>query len=70
MYISKYDVVVIGEKWNEKKEKHDKDCTLVRLFSDEGIHSKRFIPLLAELEEAHDGVDVEVSVVIKQRTYE
>lgn len=70
MYISKYDVVVIGEKWNEKKEKHEGGHTLVRLFSDDGINSKKFIPIIDELQEAHDGAEIEVSVVIKQRTYE
>lgn len=70
MYISKYDVVVIGDKWNEKKEKHESGHTLVRLFSDEGLHSKRFIPIIDELQEAHDGAEIEVSVVIKQKTYE
>ena len=54
----------------KKKEKHEGGHTLVRLFSDDGINSKKFMPLLAELEEAHDGAEVEVSVVIKQRTYE
>jgi hypothetical protein len=70
MYISKYDVIVIGEKWNDKKEKHENGHTLVRLNSDDGILSKKFIPLLNELQEAHDGCEIEVSVIMKQRNYE
>jgi hypothetical protein len=70
MRISKYDVQVIGEKYNEKKEKYEGGYTLVRLNSDEGIDFKKLIPLVTELDEAHDGAEVEVSVVIKQRTYE
>ncbi len=70
MRISKYDVQVIGEKYNEKKEKYEGGYTLVRLNSDEGIDFKKLIPLVTELDEAHDGMEVEVNVTIKQRTYE
>ena len=70
MRISKYDVQVIGEKYNEKKEKYEGGYTLVRLNSDEGIDFKKLIPLVTELDEAHYGAEIEVSVVIKQRTYE
>jgi len=70
MYISKYDVQVIGEKYNEKKEKYEGGYTLVRLNSDEGAQFKKLIPLIAELHETHDGMEIEVNVTIKQRTYE
>lgn len=70
MRISKYDVQVIGEKYNEKKEKYEGGYTLVRLNSDESIDFKKLIPLVTELDEAHDGMEIEVNVTIKQRTYE
>ena len=34
MYVSKYDMVVIGQKWNDKKDKLEGGHTLVRMFSD------------------------------------
>ena len=70
MHVSRYDVQVIGDKWNEKKDKYEGGYTIVRLNSDEGIRFKKLIPLVAELDEAHDGTEIEVSVVIKQRSYE
>ena len=70
MYVSKYDMIVIGQKWNEKKDKLENGHTLVRMFSDEGINVKKFVSLMDELSDAHDGAEVEVSVVMKQRNYD
>jgi hypothetical protein len=70
MYVSKYDMVVIGQKWNDKKDKLEGGHTLVRMFSDEGINIKKFVSLMGELSDAHDGCEIEVSVVMKQRNYD
>lgn len=70
MYVSKYDMIVIGQKWNEKKDKLENGHTLVRMFSDEGINVKKFVSLMDELSDAHDGGEIEVSVVMKQRNYD
>jgi hypothetical protein len=69
MYIDKYDVTVSGAKYNHKTKKSEKDIDLVHLASDEGLQAKAFMSLLDELKEAHNGCDVEVSVVIKQHQY-
>ncbi len=69
MYIDKYDVTVSGSKYNHKTKKADKDVDLVHLTSDEGLQAKAFMSLLDELKDAHDGCDVEVTVVMKQHQY-
>ena len=70
MYIDKYNVAVIGQKYNQKKEKYDNNLTKLTLNSTEGMHHKKFIPMLEELMEANDGCDLELNIKIIQHQYE
>ena len=66
MYIDKYNVEVVGQKYNQKKEKYDNNLVKLTLNSTEGMH----IPMLEELMEANDGCDLELNIKIKQHQYE
>lgn len=69
MYIDKYFIKVIGEEYDEKKEKHIPDVTKVTIGSSDGIHHKKFIPLMEEIMDAHDGCTVEFDIIVKQHEY-
>jgi predicted RND superfamily exporter protein len=70
MYIDKYFIEVKGEKYNDKKNKYDKDVGKVTIGSNEGLQHRQFIPLLEEIMEAHDGCTVEFNVIINQHEYQ
>jgi hypothetical protein len=70
MYIDKYFIEVKGEKYNDKKNKYDKDVGKVTIGSNEGLQHRQFIPLLEEIMEAHDGCAVEFNVIINQHEYQ
>ncbi len=69
MFIDKYDITVIGTKWNYKKEKHEGEHSKLRVSSEEGINHKKLIPLIEDIEEAHNGYEIEISVIIRQQKY-
>jgi hypothetical protein len=70
MYIDKYFVKVIGQKFNDKKDKYDNDVTKVTVGSSDGMNVKKFVPLLEEIYDAHDGCEIEIDVTIKQHQYD
>ena len=70
MYIDKYNIKIIGQQYNSKKEKYDNNLIKVTLNSTDGIHSKKFIPMLEELIDAHEGHELELDIKIKQHQYE
>ena len=70
MYIDKYNIEVIGQVYNSKKEKYDNDITKLTLNSNEGLNVKKFIPMLDEIMDANDGCHLELDIKIKQHQYE
>jgi|TARA_R100000030_G_scaffold99948_1_gene91932 hypothetical protein len=70
MYIDKYNIEVIGQEYNSKKEKYINDLTKVTLKSTDGMHYKKFIPMLDELFDAHEGCRLEFDVKIRQHQYD
>lgn len=70
MFIDKYNIEVIGQVYNSKKEKYDNDITKLTLNSTEGLNHKKFIPMLDEIMEANDGCHLELDIKIKQHQYE
>ena len=69
MYINKYNIKVIGQEYNSKKEKYDNDLTKLTLNSTDGVHHKKFIAMLEELCDAHEGTHLELDIKIKQHQY-
>ena len=70
MYIDKYNIEVIGQEYNHKKNKYINDITKLNLNSTEGMHHKKFIPMLDEIMEANEGCRLELNIKIKQHQYE
>lgn len=70
MYIDKYNIEVIGQEYSDKKNKYINDITKLTLNSTEGMHHKKFIPMLDEIMEANEGCRLELDIKIKQHQYE
>lgn len=70
MYIDKYNIKVIGQEYDSKKEKYINDITKVNINSTEGLNHKKFFPMLEEIVDAHEGCDVQFDITIKQHEYE
>jgi len=64
LYIDKYIIKKLGDKYNPKKDKHDKNQTLFEASSDEGINGKRFMRMLDDLDDNVNihGCRVEINV--------
>jgi len=69
MYFDKTLVKVIGSKWNEKKNKHDKDIIVGTHTCNDGMSDKKFMSLLDELSDAHDANEIIITVELKQNQY-
>lgn len=70
MFIDKYNIKVIGQEYNFKKEKYDNDLTKLTLNSNDGVDHKKFIAMLEELCDAHEGTHLELDITIKQHQYD
>ena len=70
MFIDKYNIKVIGQEYNSKKDKYDNDLTKLTLNSNEGLNVKKFIPMLDEIMDANDGCHLELDITIKQHQYD
>jgi|TARA_B100001939_G_C16944173_1_gene619507 hypothetical protein len=70
MYIDKYNIEIIGQEYNSKKEKYINDITKATLTSREGLHHKKFIPMLEEIIDANEGCQLELDIKIKQHQYD
>ena len=70
MYIDKYKIEVIGQEYNHKKEKYINDITKATLTSKEGLHHKKFIPMLEEIMDANEAHQLELDIKIKQHQYD
>ena len=69
MYIDKYNIKITGQEYNSKKEKYINDVTKVTLNSSEGLHLKKFIPMLEEIMDANEAHELELDIKIKQHQY-
>ena len=69
MYIDKYNIKVIGQEYNHKKDKYINDITKATLTSNEGVHHKKFLPMLEEIMDAYEAQELEFDIKIKQHQY-
>jgi len=69
MYIDKYNITIIGQEYDSKKEKYINDITKATLTSREGLHHKKFIPMLDEIIDANEGCQLELDIKITQHQY-
>ena len=70
MYIDKYNITIVGQEYNYKKEKWINDITKATLTSREGLHHKKFIPMLDEIIDANEGCQLELDIKIKQHQHD
>lgn len=70
MYIDKYNIKVIGQEYDDKKNKYINDITKLTVNSVDGLHHKKLIPILEEMIDSHNGSDVQFDITIKQHQYE
>ena len=54
MFIDKYNIKVIGQEYNAKKEKYDNDLTKLTLSCTDGVHHKKFIAMLEDCEDVQE----------------
>ena len=68
VYIDKYTIKKIGEKYNPKKDKHDKDQTLFEASSTDGITGKKFMIMIDDIDDNINvrGCHVELNIVFKE----
>jgi len=69
MYIDKYNIKILGQEYDSKKDKYVNDLTKLTLNSTDGLHHKKFITMLEELYDAHEGQELELDIKIKQHQY-
>jgi len=70
MYIDNYNINVVSQDYHHKKEKYINNINKLNLKSNQGMHHKKFIPMLEELFDANDGCEIEFDIKIKQHQYE
>ena len=67
MYIDNYKVEIKGVKYHEKTDKKMTDQVLATYQSDDGMHIKKLINVLEELEDSHDAHhNISFNIVMKQ----
>jgi len=67
MYIDNYKVEIKGTKYHEKTDKKMTDQVLATYQSDQGMHIKKLINILEELEDSHDAHNnITFNIVMKQ----
>ena len=66
MYIDKYNIKVIGQEYDSKKDKYINDITKLSITSTDGLHHRKFLPFLEEIIEAHNGYEIQFDITIKQ----
>ncbi len=70
MYIDKYKVEIKGSKYHEKGNKM-RDQVLATYESDQGMHIKKLINILEELEDSHEAHNnISFNIVMKQYDYD
>ena len=67
MYIDNYKVEIKGTKYHQKTDKKMTDQVLATYQSDQGMHIKKLINILEELEDSHDAHNnITFNIVMKQ----
>ena len=70
MYIDSHSIEVRGNKYNEKKDKYDKDMMLATHSSSEGMDIKKLIPLIEEFADSHSAHHkITINVRMHQNEY-
>ena len=71
MYIDNYKVEIKGTRYHEKTDKKMIDQVLATYQSDQGMHIKKLINILEELEDSHDAHNnITFNIVMKQYDHE
>ena len=70
MYIDKYEIVSLGTKYRENTKGKDlKNQVLTRMYSEEGIQSKKLLDLLESYDDNihyHEGRNCKVTIEFKE----
>ena len=71
MYIDNHAIMVIGNKYNHKTEKREKNKILATHNSEEGMDVKKFISFLEEFADSHEAHHkIHVAVKMHQPDYD